>query len=414
MSKWMDIDKWQEIVHSLKSNKGRTILTGMGVFWGIFILIILFGVGAGFKNAVTYGFKDVATNSMFIFGGQTGKAYQGFKRGRQVSFTLEDKTCLEKQLPDIKFITPRINSYGTVVRGLRTGEFMMNGDFPEINLVTPYQILQGRFLNKVDINEKRKVAVIGKQVAEKLFKPGENPIGQYIRAKGVYFQVIGVCKPKTQGGFGPDGELTILLPFSTMQQAFNMGNFVGYFTMVVKDNIPVAGVEEKALAILRERHHVHPEDEHAIGHFNLGKIIDQVYGLFTGINILIWVVGLGTLFAGAVGVSNIMLIVVKERTKEIGIKRTMGATPKMIITQIMSEAIVLTSIAGYLGLLLAVGIIELIGALGSFPEEAFRDPHVHINHALLAIVFITLTGTLAGIIPARKAIRIKPVDALRT
>jgi len=278
-------------------------------------------------------------------------------------------------------------------------------------------LLKGRVINDIDIIENRKVVVIGNRVRDELFNPDEDPIGQYIRIRGVYFQVVGVFEPKNKNmSFGGDKEKSIFIPFTSLQIAYNMGDEVHFFAVTGKNDIPVSVVEKKCMQVIAERNKIAPEDEQAFGHFNLEEEFKKMKGLFTGISTLIWIVGIGTLFAGVVGVSNIMLIVVKERTKEIGIQRSIGATPWKVIGQILMESVVLTAISGMIGLVLGVVILEFINyqMVNSGAEaEMFKNPGVDFNIAVTALIVLIAAGLFAGFIPARKAVSIKPVEALR-
>jgi putative ABC transport system permease protein len=416
-----DSDRWQEIYHVLKKNKLRTFLTAFGVFWGIFMLVIMLGSGNGLQNGVTQNFGDMATNSVFIWAQQTTVPYKGFPRGRSYNFENEDVKAIKNTVTEIKYLAPRLQAGGfretnNVVRGLKTGLFNIMGDYPDINLIDPINLQSGRFINQTDISQKRKVAVIGARVVDILFNKGEEPVGQYIQIQGVYFMVIGVFSSKRTGEQANQENQNIFLPFTSLQQTYNYGNAVGFFAVTAKDGIPVSVVEEKTIRLLKQRHSISPSDESAIGHFNLQKEYDKMTGLFFGIRLLVWIVGTGTLIAGVIGVSNIMLVVVRERTKEIGIQRALGATPGKVITQIMMEAIVLTTFAGYFGLASGVGLLELINfALTSSGAntDMFLHPGINFNVAILALTILVFSGGLAGMIPARKAVSVKPIDALR-
>ena len=416
-----DIDRWQEIYAALKSNKLRTFLTAFGVFWGIFMLIIMLGSGKGLENSVFEDMGDFATNSAFIWARKTTMPYKGFTRGRRYNFTNDDMKALKDNIPEIDLLAPRLQGWGgdgenNVTHGLKTGSFTIQGDYPEINKIDPNKILEGRFINYKDIEQSRKVCVIGTRVKEVLFEENQEVVGQYIRVKGIYFQVVGVVEPISKINIGGQKDQTIYLPFTSLQKAYNFGDVVHYFSVTAKENIPVSVVDKKCRALLKERHQINPDDDQAVGGFNLEEEFKKMRGLFTGISVLIWIVGTGTLLAGVIGVSNIMLIIVKERTKEIGVQRAIGATPARIISQIMMESVVLTSVAGYIGLVLGVGLIELInmvlessGADGTF----FRHPSVDFGIAMTALGILVVSGGLAGLIPAQRAVSIKPIDALR-
>lgn len=417
-----DQDRWQEIMSALKKNKLRTFFTAFGVFWGVFMLVIMLGSGNGLKNGVTSDFGDFATNSVFMFTRSTTIPYKGFPRGRRYNFRKDDIDALRREIPEIDILAPRTqggdsDEGNNVVRKTKSGAFSVMGDYPEWNLIDPVNILNGRFLNHADINEKRKVAVIGNKVYEVLFKPGEEAIGQYIQIQGIFFQVVGVFKPKQSGiGFGGDKEQTIFIPLTTFQRIYNWGDIIGWFAFTSKPGVPASLVEEKAAALLKRRHSVSPDDTPAMGSFNLEKEFNQMTGLFQGINGLIWVVGIGTLLAGVIGISNIMLVIVKERTKEIGIQRAIGASPWNIISQVMTESVFLTTFAGYAGLVAGVAILEGVNRLLSSSggdSNMFRNPNIDFNMAITALVILIISGAIAGLIPARKAVSIKPIDALR-
>ena len=417
-----DRDKWQEIYSSLKSNKLRTFFTAFGVFWGIFMLIIMMGSGNGLRNAVFDGMGDFATNSAIMFTRQTTIPYKGFPRGRQWLFHTSDMEALLKNIPEIDQLAPRLQPWGgnggnNVVHGLKTGAYNITGDYPAINKIDPVRLLMGRFINEIDLQNKRKVAVIGNRVRDELFKNSETIIGEYIRINGVYYQVVGVFEPKNKNiNIGGDKDKSIFIPFTTMQVSYNLGDEVHYFLVTAKPNKSASVVEEKCMKLLAERNHVAPEDEQAFGHFNLEKEFKKMNGLFLGIRILIWIVGTGTLLAGVIGVSNIMLIIIKERTKEIGIQRAIGATPWRIMSQIITESVTLTAVAGSFGLVLGVFLLEMLNnmlAASAEKSEMFKNPEVDIQVAVTALIVLIVSGVVAGLIPAKKAVSMKPVEALR-
>lgn len=417
-----DKDKWQEIYSSLKSNKLRTFFTAFGVFWGIFMLIIMLGSGNGLRNSVYDGMGDFATNSAIMFTRQTTIPYKGFPRGRQWLFHKSDMEALLKNIPEIDQLAPRLQPWGgnggnNVVHGLKTGAYNITGDYPAINKIDPVRLLKGRFINEIDLQNKRKVAVIGNRVRDELFKNSETIIGEYIRINGVYYQVVGIFEPKNRNiNFGGEKDKSVFIPFTTMQVSYNLGDDVHYFLVTAKPNKSASVVEEKCMKLLAERNHIAPEDEQAFGHFNLEKEFKKMNGLFLGIRILIWIVGTGTLLAGVIGVSNIMLIIIKERTREIGIQRAIGATPWRIISQIITESVTLTAVAGSFGLVLGVFLLEIINnMLASSGEQSqvLKNPEVDIQVAVTALIVLILSGIVAGLIPARKAVSMKPVEALR-
>ncbi|HPE42657.1 MAG TPA: ABC transporter permease [Bacteroidales bacterium] len=417
-----DRDRWYEIWSSLAKNKVRTFFTAFGVFWGIFMLMIMLGSGNGLENGITYGMGDLATNSVFMWTRPTTEPYKGFPRNRRYYFRNDDIQALKDNIPEMGLVAPRLEGGGrqagnNVIYKQNAGAFNIYGDYPEWNKIDPAEMVQGRFLNANDINHAKKVAVIGRRVYEVLFEKDENPIGKYIRIRGVYFQVIGVFKPKNMNfNFGGDKEQSIHIPFTTLQKVYNYGNIVAWFALTSQPDVDVSVIEQKASKLLKERHNVSPDDHRAVGSVNLEKEFKQMTGLFMGINGLIWIVGIGTLLAGVIGISNIMLVIVKERTKEIGIMRALGASPLKVISQIVTESVVLTSIAGYAGLVFGVLIMELIDKNLPEPgnqETMFMHPVVDFQVAMVALAIVVFSGVLAGLIPARKAVSIKPIDALR-
>lgn len=416
-----DRELWQEIFYVLKKNKTRTFLTGFGVFWGIFMLVVTLGAAEGLSNSAYDGMGDIALNSLFIWTKPTTIPHGGFPRGRRWNFTNEDTQALVDNIQEIDVLSPRANAWGgeqKVSRESRSDLFRINGSTPEYLRIEPQNIIAGRFINAKDVRGKRKVIVIGTRVREILFEPDEEPLGEYLKINGIYFKVVGILKSKRSPNNGGDREnKSIFMPFSTLQLTHNMGNFVGYYSVLPKPGVSATQLEDKMKALLAKRHKVSPEDELAFGTDNLEEIFRNVNDLFTGIFFLSWFVGILTLLAGVIGTSNIMLVIVRERTKEIGIQRALGATPMKIIRQIVTESIFLNTLAGYIGLLLSAGLVELIGfflAQAQADANFFKDPEVDLNVAVLALVILIVSGAIAGLIPAKRAISIKPIDALRS
>ncbi|RUA25009.1 MAG: ABC transporter permease [Bacteroidetes bacterium] len=413
-------DNWHEIYVVLSKNKIRTALTAFGVFWGIYMLLVMMGAGSGLRHGVMDNFSSRATNSMFLWAQRTTIPYKGFPQGRSYYFNNDDTQAMLDNIPEIKYIAPRgqLGGYrggNNVFRGLKSGAFSVNGDMPDFFKINPFKILNGRLINENDIKDYRKVAAIGKRVYDVLFTPGENPIGQAIQINGVYFTVVGVFDNLHSGNGDNEESQTIFIPFSTFQRAFNWGNVVAWYSITSTKEVPVSVVEEKVLKLLAERHSISPKDTQAFGHWNMEKEFKKIQSLFSGISALIWIVGLGTLIAGVIGVSNIMLVTVKERTKEFGIKRALGATPFSIILQIIMESILLTSIAGILGLIFGVFTVEGINMLMQGSDGGmFRNPEVDLNIAIKTIIIMIVAGGFAGFLPANRAVRIRPIDALRT
>ncbi len=424
-----DRDRWQEIFSAIKKNKLRSALTAFGVFWGIFMLVVMIGSGNGLKNGVYEGVKDFATNSAFVWSENTTVPYKGFKRGRDWNFTNRDIKTLKDQVPELDIIAPRLSGWKlnrgeNVVRDEKSAAFSINGDYPSYQKIDPSTMVFGRFINDNDTKLKRKVCIIGERVYEVMFdkENNEDPVGKYLRINGVYFMVVGVFRSKNPKiNIGSDKKESIYLPFTTMQHTFNYGDRVHYFAMTAKKGHEVAHVLDKVVAVLKKQHKISPDDEEAVGNFNLEKEVKTIGYVFLGIDLLIWIVGIGTLIAGAVGVSNIMLVIINERTKEIGIQRAIGAGPKVIIGQIISESVFLTTVAGFVGLAFGTMVLSLVSMLinqanaagGSEEKVFFINPEIGIFIAVSALAILIITGVIAGLIPARKAVKIKPIEALR-
>ena len=414
-----DLDNWQEIAAAMRKNKLRTGLTAFGVFWGIFMLVIMLGSGNGLRNGVLEEFRGTATNSFFMWTQMTSKPYKGLQPNRHYDFTIEDAAALKQNISELKIVAPMnqlggYNSNNTAVRGLKSATFSIYGVHPEVTEIQQFNMTTGRFINALDIADKRKVAVVGETVIQKLFTPDENPIGQYIKVNGVNFMVAGTLRGSGHGNEAREQAGSIYLPFSAFGQAFNMGNKVGWFSIKSADEVPAEIAEKKAMTLLKERHKIAPDDMRAIGHWNMAEQYNKLSGLFLGIEMLVWFVGIGTLMAGIIGVSNIMLIVVKERTREIGVRRAIGATPSSIVSQLMLEAVTLTSIAGYAGLVAGVGLLELVNTnMPTGDGVMFLHPGVDLAVALKALGVLIFSGALAGLIPAQRALETSPVEALR-
>lgn len=415
-----DRDKWTEIYQVLTKNPFRTLATAFGVFWGIFMLIIMLGAGQGLEKGVKADFQYRATNSMYMWTQGTTKAYAGFKVGRYFNMNNSDMEYLRQNVEEIEYLCPRNQLGGyrggdNVTRGIRTGAFSIYGDYPNYMKIEPRPLVEGRFLNDRDVEENRKVCVIGDQVVNLLFTPEENPVGEYIKIQGVAFQVVGTYSSMKKGEQAEEDTKSIFIPFSTFQKAFNYGDVIGWIAVTAKPEYSVADMEENIESRLKERHKVHPEDDRAFGSWNMQKQFNQMNMIFGGIRALSWFVGVLTLIAGIIGVSNIMLVIIKERTNEFGVRRALGATPWNVRIQIVSEAIVLTSIAGVLGIIAGVWSLEGINALIESQGDAgaFRNPGVEFSIVITAFSVLIISGALAGVLPANRALRVKTIEALR-
>jgi len=422
MNKLFSRDSWSEIIDALSSNWFRTVLTSFGVLWGIFILVILLAAGKGLENGVKQGFDGMATNSMFMWAQTASKPYKGLPKGRRYNFKIDDIEAIKQSVPNLRFVSPRNRLGGhrgsnNVVRGINTGAFSVYGDYPEFIEQQPMDIISGRFINYSDINDKRKVAVIGGGVRSILYEPNEEVIGSYIKINGVTFLVVGTYKKKSSDGDAEEDQKEIYIPFTAFSQAFNMGDKVGWMAITAEDGSSITELKERVFNIVKSRHTIHPDDDRAVGHFDLYKEYSKINGLFIALNFVAYFVGILVLLSGIIGISNIMLIVVKERTKEIGIRRALGATPWSIRAQILLESIFLTIISGMAGIILASVLLAIINNILDGMDTSdmmFINPSVNIGVILIALTILIISGLLAGLIPAQTAIIIKPVEALRT
>ncbi len=412
-----DPDTWQEIWSTLRRNRLRAILTACGVFWGLFMLIVMLGLGRGLENGARKQLSGLAAHAVFVWGQRTSLPYRGLQPGRYPRFKNDDVEAL-RRIPGVEHVAPRLQFGGwrqgtNIVYGSKTANFGVMGDSDEYPMVEPLIVSRGRFVNVSDMREARKVAIIGRQVQSVLFE-SEDPIGKNIQVRGVHFQVVGVIRSLKGGEEGERLESTVFIPFSTFQQAFNERDHVGWFSLAARADVPAETIEEQVKKLLRQRHGIHPNDPEAIGSFNAAEQFAKLNGLFSGIRTFVWFVGTLTLLAGVLGVSNILLIIVKERTKEIGIRKALGATPSSIIALVVEEAVALTALSGYAGLVAGVLTLELIGkAVEKLEEAPLTQPTVDVQAALLAAGVLMVAGVVAGIVPAHQASKVHPVEALR-
>ncbi|MGY8949526.1 MAG: ABC transporter permease [Flavobacteriales bacterium] len=419
MKRLFDKDTWQEIFGSIQKNKIRTIITMIGVLWGIFIYITLSGSSKGLDNGFERQFQSIASNSIFVWAQSTSLPYAGYKSERNITLKIQDADVLKKKVKDIKFIAPRIvagvfgSPGGNIVRGTKTGTYSVYGEYPEYIKIATSKIYDGgRFINESDIKYERKVCVIGERTQLELFEEEEDPIGKFISINKINFRVVGVHKFVQGGGFGDDGD--IYIPFATFKKIFNTGDDVAFFMIAANENADGIKVEKDIKATLKEIHKIDPNDERAIGGFNLGEIFRKTMNFANGLTFLSLVVGIATILAGIIGIGNILLISVKERTKEIGIRRALGATPSEVRSQIILESVFLTILSGIIGIIL--GALVLYGINAATVDQTdfpYTNPTVPIPYVLGALGLMVVLGTLIGIIPAQRAVSIKPIDALR-
>ena len=407
-----DSDTWQEIYGSIRKNKIRTGITIIGVLWGIFLLIVLLGATRGLENSFKNAFGNLATNSVFVWTQSTDTPFKGFQKGRRFRLTMNDINVLKSEYSEeIKLLAPRNQTMNLIVRNFKSGTFKVSGDFPILDQIQKKKLILGRFLNDNDILSISKVAVISEDMQKQLFDKEEMSIGQYIKINNINYKVVGVYEPSNTINF--DGD-TAYIPFSTFKKVYNTSDKIDWMMITANDGINIEQMEKDVLLTLKNLHKVHPEDKRAFGSVNLGKEIGRLIGFLTGMQFLTWFVGIATLIAGVFAIGNILLITVKERTKEIGIRRALGATPKSIRQQIILESVFLTSTAGMLGIVFGAFVLYIMDtAFGQGQDATLINPTVNIPIILIASTLLIVLGTLIGLIPAHMATQLKPIEALR-
>lgn len=417
------VEFWLEIRQTITRNKWRSLMTAFGVFWGLLMLMILVGMGNGVNDGINEALNTVPSNSLIYGGASTTMPYKGFGRDRMIQLENEDLEILRARLPQyLRYVTP-VNNAGTFVAAVGENSFKstsVTGSNECYLKAFPQEMIYGRNINELDLRERRKNCVIGYKVYSALFPKGGDPCGQLVNVNGIYYRIVGVFrKLSSMVNIMGDDDETMLLPITTEQLCYNQGHNIGMVFVTFKDEYDAAEMTEKVFNVHKERHYIHPDDNNAFWSFNLAEIINMFRYLFLGINTLLWIVGAGSLLAGIIGISNIMLVTVKERTQEIGIRRALGAKPITILTQILAESIVLTSAAGITGLMLGTWILQLvsmtkmISTSGPEGEGIVIDPSIDFSLALTALIIILIGGLLAGWMPANRAMKIKAIDALR-
>ncbi|MBR6883198.1 MAG: ABC transporter permease [Bacteroidales bacterium] len=416
MKRFFDTDTFREILDSILRNRSRSFLTGFGVFWGVFMLMILTGGGQGLKGLLVQNFEGFAQNTCIVATSNTTKPYKGFKKGRYWNLEYSDVDRLKSMVPELETVSPSVSLWGkTVTRDEHSASrAVVKGARADYARIETPKIKYGRWINDADNLQERKVCVIGKRVYEELFPEGGSPLGQRISIDGSYYTVIGVDW-KDSGGISINGRASdaVTIPINQARRAYNLGNTVHLLCFTAKEGITMSDITPRVREIIARKHFIAPDDEQAMFLLNTQLIFGIVDNLFKGINFLIWLIGLGTLLAGVIGVSNIMMVSVKERTTEIGIRRAIGATPRQVLGQIISESIVLTLVAGMAGIVFSVVIlagVELAMTKDGILKAAFQVP---FGTAVLAALLLTVLGVLAGLMPALRAMQIKPVDAMR-
>jgi putative ABC transport system permease protein len=414
-----DRDNWYEIWAVLRSNKLRTMLTAFGVAWGIFMLVVMLGFGSAMQSGTKRNMRGMATNMMWVWGQTTTIEYDGYKPGRPVQFKTSDIAKL-RDLPGVEFLAPRLQLGGwmngfLVSYGTKSGSYSVFGDYPDFKHIISFEYLGGRFINDRDIAENRKVCVIGQAVLEELFPAHENAIGKYIKISGVYFEVVGVTKTLRTGQGGDRDTHSIYVPFSTLKTAFHTGDRVAFWAISARPGVDGPELERQVRDALSKAHHVSPDDHMAIGSFNMFVMFGKFDAVFFWLWAISWIVGGMTLLAGVIGVSNIMLIAVKERTKEFGVRKALGATPRSVVGMVLMETVVLTTIAGLIGIAFGSAVLYAFDfLLANVTDSPFGPPEVGLGTVAEALAVLVGSAALAGLIPATHAASIKPIEALRT
>ena len=410
----IDLDTYKEILDTLTRNKSRSFLTGFGVFWGVFMLVALMGGGNGMKELLSKNFEGFATNSAIIYVEPTTKAYQGYRKGRQWYMVYKDAERLKAQVPELDVVSPVLSIWnGSAVFGDKKASCSVKGLLPDYVKVETPKLFYGRYLNETDVQQRRKVCVIGKKIYKTLFPGGGDPCGKLIRIDSIYYNIVGVDYNSGNMNVNGRAEESVVMPITLMQQAYNMGDRVFLICVTGKPGVTMSSIAQRMREVIARAHTVDPTDEKSITVFNSEVMFGMVDSLFSGVNFLIWLVGIGTLLAGAIGVSNIMMVTVRERTTEIGIRRAIGATPRNILSQIITESIILTGVAGMSGILFSVVILQFLEVANT--TDGILSAHFQVSFwaAVGAIFMLSILGVLAGLAPALRAMSIKPVDAMR-
>jgi putative ABC transport system permease protein len=406
----LDIDTFREIGDSLFRNKRRTLLTGFGIFWGLFMLLFLVGGGNGLKQMLSMNFEGFATNTIVIISSNTSKPWKGMKEGRYWQLDRKDVERLRTLMPELDVVAPQVSNWGqTATYKGNSSSVSIKGISGDYHKVEAPVLKYGRTISDADVEQERKVCVIGKRVYNDLFPEGDDPCGRYIQVGSVFLRIIGVDYSSGNISINGSASESVMMPFSVAAQLYKRGNTVDIICMTGKKGVKMSTLEGRIRSILSREHLFDPTDDQAVMVLNTEQIFSIVDNLFRGVNFLIWLVGIGTLLAGAVGVSNIMMVTVRERTVEIGIRRAIGAVPRDILSQIIWESVALTLAAGSTGIVFSVLILNVVEALTKH-QAAFQ---ISFWTAILAALLLSVLGVLAGLAPALRAMKIKPVDAMR-
>ena len=406
---------FREILDTLSRNKSRSLLTGFGVFWGVFMLILLIGGAGGLKQMLQSTFAGFATNAAMVWAQPTTKAFNGLPKGRRWSMDYRDVGRLEAQVPELDKVAPLLMAGGgTAVFGDRSASCRTNGATPEYAAISTPIIRYGRYLNPMDMAMGRKVCVIGRRIYTELFPGGGDPCGKSLRIDSIYYEIVGVdYRSGNAISIGGRADETVVVPLTVIQRAYNRGSAVDMIAVTARPGVVMSALTERIRGVVARAHSVDPADSQGLMVFNTEVLFAMLDNLFSGVSFLTWLIGTGTLLAGAIGVSNIMMVTVRERTSEFGIRRAIGATPRMVMGQIMTESVVLTAVAGAMGIMLAVAVLQMLELANTTDGVAAASFQVDFGTALSASALLTVLGMLAGLAPAWRAMKIKPVDAMR-
>ncbi len=415
MSSLFDLDFWREVMHTLAKNKSRSIITAFGVFWGILIFVLLKGAGDGVERRVLSLFSDQATNLSMIMPDRTTEPYKGFQRGRYPDFRYADLVALQETYPQIEYATPLVfANWGENVVSYADETYQADsflGVHNNMSILNPPLIISGRFINELDVREKRKVCMLGETVCNSLFSSDSEPVGSIVWIGSTSYRVIGIVSDKSDVTMLFDYPTGVFIPYTTMQNVYGRDDKISYAAVSLPKDGSVR--QDDVVSFLKQRFNVAPTDRGGITAFSTKEIFDLFNSLFWGINFLTYLVGLGTLLCGMIGVSNIMLVTVRERTNEIGIKRALGASPHQIIIQIMCESLTLALLAGVIGIVVGVGVLGIVNfILDNMQNAPLSDIQLQLGSAIKALVIITAMGMLSGLLPSYRALKIKPVEAL--
>lgn len=405
----------EEIWTTIRQNRSRSLLTGFGVFWGMMMLIVLVGVGQGFTSGIAGVVGSIPSNAVMLGSSSTSKPYKGLPQGRNWEILLSDLDILREEARTVDKMSPMVwgdNSEKNVRYNDIEETFSIQGVLPAYNQLYSLPLLYGRFVNDMDINGYRKVCYIGYTVYEKMFPKGGNVVGEILYLSNIPYRIIGVGQKQKQG-FGESDD-AVLLPITTLQRAYNRGQEIHQLVVSARTGVKAEEVETEVKTILRRIHNIAPNDEKALWSWNMEEMFIGINYTILGLNILLWLIGLGTLISGAVGVMNIMLVTIRERTREIGIRRALGASPWLIVRQILAESLLLTSLSGLMGIMAGIGILNILGPVMANADSdlPLNAPEVSFSLAMGALVIIVVIGLLAGLMPAMRALRIKPIEAL--